>query len=71
MMTMLNRLSRKVHHVSVKPWRFDVARNASLALVPADADVCLTLDMDELINDDFIDKIREVWIPGVLWTSCE
>lgn len=53
------------YNISVKPWRFDTARNAALCLVPADADVCLTLDMDELIDDDFVEKLREVWIPGV------
>ena len=63
-----------VHSITVKPWRFDVARNCALvssclhdligkALVPADADVCLTLDMDEVIADDFVDKLRMVWIP--------
>jgi glycosyltransferase involved in cell wall biosynthesis len=35
--------------VSVKPWRFDVARNASLALIPSDIDYCIALDMDEVI----------------------
>lgn len=33
--------------VSVKPWRFDDARNASLAALPSDIDYCISLDMDE------------------------
>jgi len=27
-----------VHEIAVRPWRFDVARNTALALLPADAD---------------------------------
>jgi glycosyltransferase involved in cell wall biosynthesis len=38
-----------VHNISVKPWRFDDARNALLALVPADADYVINLDMDEIL----------------------
>lgn len=34
---------------SVSPWRFDIARNASLALLPADIDFCIALDMDEVL----------------------
>lgn len=32
------------------PWRFDVARNAALDLVPSDADLCIALDMDEVLQ---------------------
>ena len=35
--------------ISVRPWRFDVARNTALALLPADIDVVITLDMDEVL----------------------
>lgn len=35
--------------ISVKPWRFDDARNASLAALPADIDYCIALDMDEVL----------------------
>lgn len=38
-----------VHHISVKPWRFDVARNEALALVPEDVDICVSLDADEVL----------------------
>lgn len=41
-----------VFHASVRPWRFDQARNTALALLPHDIDVCLTLDMDELVADE-------------------
>lgn len=35
--------------VRIKPWRFDLARNASMAAIPADIDYCIALDMDEII----------------------
>ena len=31
----------------ITPWRFDVARNRSLALVPEDMDICVCTDLDE------------------------
>jgi hypothetical protein len=53
-----------VGHISVVPWRFDTARNAALDLVPADADICLILDMDEIPSKDFFSKVKAQWIPG-------
>lgn len=43
------RLGINVVSISIKPWRFDDARNASLALIPADVDYCIALDMDEVL----------------------
>lgn len=42
-------LGINVVKVLVKPWRFDTARNAALATLPADIDYCIALDMDEVI----------------------
>jgi glycosyltransferase involved in cell wall biosynthesis len=42
-------LGINVAQITVKPWRFDDARNASLALLPADIDFCVALDMDEVL----------------------
>lgn len=39
-----------VNQVSVKPWRFDDARNFSLMSLPDDIDVCICLDMDEILT---------------------
>ena len=40
----------KVKKKEIKPWRFDVARNESMKLIPDDTDICFCIDMDELIN---------------------
>ena len=42
-------LGVNVVEISIKPWRFDDARNASLASIPADIDYCIALDMDEVL----------------------
>ena len=57
----LKELGATVHHISIKPWRFDAARNAALALVPDDVDVCLILDMDEVPQKGFFDQVRKQW----------
>jgi len=42
-------LGINVVEISIKPWRFDDARNASLAYLPNDIDYCISLDMDEVL----------------------
>ena len=48
------------HTISVKPWRFDDARNAALALLPDDIDYCISLDMDELLAPGWRDEMEKV-----------
>jgi glycosyltransferase involved in cell wall biosynthesis len=42
-------LGINVIKISINPWRFDDARNASLSAIPSDIDYCIPLDMDEVI----------------------
>lgn len=44
----------------ISPWRFDVARNRSLELVP-DCDICVCLDLDEVICSEWREKLESVW----------
>jgi hypothetical protein len=53
-----------VRSISITPWRFDHARNASLALLPADADVCISLDMDEVLVPGWRQTLEAAWVPG-------
>ena len=53
-----------VHHICISPWRFDLARNAALALVPRDMDVCISLDIDEILQPGWREEIERVWIKG-------
>lgn len=52
-----------VHDISLSPWRFDDARNAALALVPADVDICLSLDLDEVLIPGWREAIETAWSP--------
>jgi len=40
-----------VHKIVVRPWRFDMARNALLALIPEDIDYVINLDVDEVLTE--------------------
>jgi len=39
-----------VHDIRIRPWRFDLARNVAMALVPEDVDVIVKLDVDEVLG---------------------
>lgn len=45
----------------IKPWRFDVARNLSLDLVPQDADICVCTDLDEVFKPGWRKTLEENW----------
>ncbi len=53
-----------VHDIRVYPWRFDVARNAALALVPEDIDVCVSMDLDEVLEPGWREEIERLWTAG-------
>mgnify|MGYP002799969756 FL=1 len=44
----LKKRNVKVYEQKIYPWRFDTARNESLAKVPTDADICVCADLDEV-----------------------
>lgn len=52
-----------VHDICITPWRFDHARNAALALVPRDVDICVSLDLDEILQPGWREEIERVWKP--------
>lgn len=39
----------RVYTKSFSPWRFDHARNESMSLISSDVDVCISLDVDEVL----------------------
>lgn len=45
----------------ITPWRFDVARNESMKLIPADADIAVCTDLDELFEPGWANILRENW----------
>ena len=42
----------------IKPWRFDVARNESMKLIPKDADMCVCTDLDEIFEKGWRKKLE-------------
>jgi len=58
------RCGATVHDICISPWRFDLARNAALALIPRDYTVCISLDLDELLEPGWREEIERVWKEG-------
>ena len=52
-----------VYEIAITPWRFDKARDAALALVPRDIDVCVALDLDEMLQPGWREEIERLWQP--------
>lgn len=45
----------------INPWRFDVARNESLKLVPEDCNILVCTDLDEVFEAGWAEKVRNTW----------
>lgn len=59
----------EVHSSQIVPWRFDMGTNAALCHVPADVDICVKLDLDEVIHTTdgtpWRDEIERLWVGKV------
>lgn len=62
---LLKELGAKVTVKEIKPWRFDVARNESLKLVPDDYDICVCMDIDEVISKGWRNELEKIWKNGI------
>jgi glycosyltransferase involved in cell wall biosynthesis len=49
----------------VSPFRFDDARNASLAVVPQDVDYCIALDVDEVLTPGWRKHLEDAHAKGI------
>jgi len=58
----------QVRDARIIPWRFDHGTNAALFNVPDDVDVCVKLDLDEIIHmtdgSSWREEIERVWVKG-------
>jgi tetratricopeptide (TPR) repeat protein len=57
----LMRAGVTVHRIAIRPWRFDLARNAAMSLIPSDVDVCCTMDMDMYLEPGWRPKLEAAW----------
>lgn len=48
-----------------KNFKFDVARNESLKMVPEDADICVCTDLDEVFTKGWRYELEKIWKPDV------
>jgi glycosyltransferase involved in cell wall biosynthesis len=49
-----------VYEIDIRPWRFDMARNAALSLIDGDVDVVVKLDVDEVLVDGWRQALEDV-----------
>lgn len=49
-----------IFSATISPWRFDIARNTSLSLLPADIDICIALDMDEVLLPGWREELEKI-----------
>ena len=53
----------------IDPWRFDLARNLSLEMVPFDTDICVCTDLDEVMRKGWRKKLEKTWNDDVTRVS--
>ena len=54
-----------VVQIKVMPFRFDDARNASLAALPEDVDYCIALDVDEVLAPGWREPLEQAFAEGI------
>lgn len=57
----LRRYGVHVKEGIIDPWRFDVARNISLDMLPDDVDICVCTDLDECFEAGWRKKLEKSW----------
>ena len=57
----LKALGATVECISILPWRFDVARNTALSLVPEEVDICVSVDLDESFEQGWRKALEDAW----------
>lgn len=60
----LKSLGAIVEQKIISPWRFDVARNEAMKLVPEDCNIFVSTDLDEYFEPGWAQPLRDAWIEG-------
>jgi hypothetical protein len=63
-------LGVEVHEIEVKPFRYDVARNHALDLLPSEIDLCVHLDADEVLLPGWRPELEQAWRRGATRVRC-
>lgn len=67
---LLRSLGAVVREERIEPWRFDAARNRALELVPEDADICVSTDLDERFRPGWRAVLERAWTEGTKQAEC-
>jgi len=51
----------KIIRLNVEPFRFDVPRNSVLSVLPPNIDLCIALDLDEVLMPGWREQIETYW----------
>ena len=54
-----------VEQKEINPWRFDVARNEALKLVPEECNILVSTDLDEIFVPGWAKVLRDNWNPEI------
>ncbi len=60
--SLLKQLGVNVKVKTYNPWRFEKARNDSLAMVKNDVDICVCTDLDEVFDKGWRDVLEAYWL---------
>lgn len=55
------KLGINTFEIKVVPWRFDDAKNSALSLLPADIDIAVSMDMDEVLLPGWREELEKSW----------
>ena len=58
---LLKELGIKVKSKKIEPFRFDIARNESMKMIPKDTDICICLDIDEIMTNNWKETLNKIW----------
>jgi len=60
---LMRQLGVHVTDVRIMPWRFDLAFNVAMSLLPDNIDICIRLDTDERLVEGWRDALEAAWKP--------
>ena len=63
--SLLKKLGIHVKEEIINPFRFDMARNKALSMIPDDIDVCISLDLDEVIKPNWKEELNRIYKPEI------
>lgn len=67
----LEQYGANVYSITVNPWRYDVARNTLISLMPRDINIAIALDFNQTLPFNWKEIILKNWLPGTTKIKCK